>query len=368
MKKYIVLFLFSMLFLNSYSQETYFSGYIFDSEHKDQLKDVFISIYQNDQLVSDKNKTDYEGKFKIMLPNTGTYKVNFDREAYHNKTMTIDLKDGQLISQAIPMIHQAGVEFTGLLREYSPEDVLPGIGITNTKIEVYNKNTKKQELTVEQAAPDFVYHFKKKNHYIVQVKKKGYYTKRFEAVIDWDGCTVCLHGIEMDNLAGVFDNHDEEEPLSSSITGRIPLRKINLNEIIEIENIYYNYDKATIKKTAEPALNNIVDIMKTTPIIIELSAHTDSRGDDIYNQKLSQERAQSAVDYIVSRGISRDRITANGYGESKLVNECGNDVECSEEKHQKNRRTEFKVVRLMEQGFDGDKTLKEIIEMDVVGK
>ena len=77
---------------------------------------------------------------------------------------------------------------------------------------------------------------------------------------------------------------------------------------------------------------------------IELASHTDSRGTDKYNQDLSQRRAQSVVDYLVSRGIARDRMVAKGYGESRLINKCADGVSCSEAEHQQNRRTEFTIT------------------------
>jgi outer membrane protein OmpA-like peptidoglycan-associated protein len=77
---------------------------------------------------------------------------------------------------------------------------------------------------------------------------------------------------------------------------------------------------------------------------IELSSHTDSRGSNKYNMALSQRRAQSAVDYIVSRGVDSSRLKAQGYGETRLVNECADGVTCTEEQHQANRRTEIEIL------------------------
>lgn len=85
--------------------------------------------------------------------------------------------------------------------------------------------------------------------------------------------------------------------------------------------------------------------MRNHPTLkIELSSHTDSRGSDAYNMGLSQRRARAAVTYLVSRGIAEDRMIAEGYGETRLVNDCGNGVPCSREKHQANRRTEVTVL------------------------
>ena len=127
----------------------------------------------------------------------------------------------------------------------------------------------------------------------------------------------------------------------------IPMEKIELEKAIELENIYYDLDKSFIRPDAAVELDKLVTILEENPTIkIELGSHTDSRGSDRYNLSLSQRRATSAVEYIVSKGIASDRIVAKGYGETDLVNKCSNGVECSKEEHQRNRRTEFKVTAL----------------------
>nr|WP_321237038.1 OmpA family protein [uncultured Psychroserpens sp.] len=95
--------------------------------------------------------------------------------------------------------------------------------------------------------------------------------------------------------------------------------------------------KRTIDETLVPILND-------KPVSIEIMAHTDSRGNDEYNMSLSQQRANSVVNYLVSKGISRSRLSAKGYGESRLTNRCSNGVDCSDGEHQRNRRTEFRIL------------------------
>ena len=125
------------------------------------------------------------------------------------------------------------------------------------------------------------------------------------------------------------------------------LTAIVIDKPIVLENIYYDLDKWAIREDAKPSLNKLAKILEDNPgIVIELSSHTDSRASNDYNQVLSYKRATSAVEYIYSRGIRRGRITARGYGETRLVNRCSDNVNCSEEEHQQNRRTEFKVVRI----------------------
>ncbi len=113
-----------------------------------------------------------------------------------------------------------------------------------------------------------------------------------------------------------------------------------------INTIYFDLDKYYIRPDAAIELEKIVKVMnRCKDIKIEARSHTDSRASDAYNVTLSQNRAQSTVDYIVSRGILADRLTAKGFGETQLVNRCSNGVKCSEGEHQVNRRTEFVIVR-----------------------
>jgi len=124
------------------------------------------------------------------------------------------------------------------------------------------------------------------------------------------------------------------------------LEPIVRNVGIRLDNIYYDFDKWNIRPDAAAALDKLVQIMTENPTIwIELGSHTDSRGKDAYNLSLSQKRAESAVAYIISKGINRNRIEAKGYGETQLLNRCANGVKCSETEHQLNRRTEFKIVK-----------------------
>ncbi|HEX7413189.1 MAG TPA: OmpA family protein [Bacteroidia bacterium] len=117
-------------------------------------------------------------------------------------------------------------------------------------------------------------------------------------------------------------------------------------ELIIKEKVYFNSNDATLLPEAKRVLDEVVYVMENaTDIIIELSSHSDSKGSDEYNLTLSKKRAKAAVDYIISQGVSASRITGIGYGETKLINKCGNGVECTEDEHAENRRLEFKVKR-----------------------
>ena len=119
-----------------------------------------------------------------------------------------------------------------------------------------------------------------------------------------------------------------------------------IGKVITLANIYYDFDQDSIRLDATQVLDGLVRTMLDNPTIeIELRSHTDSRGDDDYNQELSQRRASAAVNYIVSRGINANRIFAKGYGETQLINKCKNGIKCSDEDHQANRRTDFKILK-----------------------
>ncbi len=120
-----------------------------------------------------------------------------------------------------------------------------------------------------------------------------------------------------------------------------------LGALFDVNPIYYDLDKSNIRPDAAAELDKIVQVLKDNPgVSIELGSHTDARASASYNLKLSQRRAESAVKYIIEHGIEASRIKAKGYGETQLINGCSDGVDCSEEAHQENRRTEFKITDL----------------------
>lgn len=127
-----------------------------------------------------------------------------------------------------------------------------------------------------------------------------------------------------------------------------PSKNFTLKEgmLFKLNNVYYNYNDASIRPDAAKDLDALFTIMTKYPDIeVELGSHTDARGTSDYNLELSQRRADNAVQYLVNRGIDPQRIVAKGYGETHLRNHCGNGVPCSENEHKINRRTEVKITK-----------------------
>jgi len=119
----------------------------------------------------------------------------------------------------------------------------------------------------------------------------------------------------------------------------------DLGCILELKPLYFDFDKSFIRADAAVELQKVLEAMNEYPeMIISFESHTDSRGNDIYNENLSERRAKSTRGWLLDRGISPDRLTAKGFGESQLLNQCANGVRCSEEEHQQNRRSFFRII------------------------
>lgn len=133
-----------------------------------------------------------------------------------------------------------------------------------------------------------------------------------------------------------------------TITKTVCLNNLKEDDFFELKDIYYDFDKATLRPASIVQLDKAYDfLMRNQNVKVELSSHTDSRASHAYNINLSQRRAQACVDYLTKvRGLSAGRIVAKGYGEIKLVNECSDGVECTPEQHQMNRRTEIRILKL----------------------
>ena len=170
--------------------------------------------------------------------------------------------------------------------------------------------------------------FGDKIEYLVQVSKKGYLKQSFV----------------LDTTLGIFATLQLDYLINKSDIG------IDIGQIFKLNPIYFDLDKSDIRTDAAIELDKIVKIMNDNPEIkIELGSHTDCRASKSYNASLSKRRAISSADYIKERISNPARIYGKGYGESQLVNDCGCEgnvtSDCSEEEHQANRRTEFRIVK-----------------------
>lgn len=146
---------------------------------------------------------------------------------------------------------------------------------------------------------------------------------------------------EAPDYVSINDNIDATDVKHyKEIERNLQLVPIEKGETVRLNNIFFDYNKHTLKKESYPELNRIVDLLEDNKKMkIKLSGHTDSIGSRYYNQKLSRQRAQSVMEYLVSKGVSKERLSSVGYGEDKPVA-----TNSTEEGRQKNRRVEFIIL------------------------
>lgn len=171
---------------------------------------------------------------------------------------------------------------------------------------------------------------------------------------------------EFDDFAFVLKEGEEKGYLASNRRGSdnlysftredytppvLPKEEMEINpetgrrQIAGVGNIYFDFDKATIKPESEPTLNRVAEILKKYPTLrLEIGSHADARGSNKYNLDLSQRRAESTLEYLVNQGISRDRLEPKGYGEEVPLNDCTRPNMCTEEEYARNRRSEFTEI------------------------
>ncbi|MDO6519325.1 OmpA family protein [Zobellia uliginosa] len=119
----------------------------------------------------------------------------------------------------------------------------------------------------------------------------------------------------------------------------------DLAKLLQLSTIYFDFDKYNIRKDSEIEVEKVIAAMeKYSSLRIKVNSHTDSRGKDSYNLWLSQKRAEATVNYMISKGIAKERLEGEGFGETKLINKCANGVKCSDKDHELNRRSEFIIL------------------------
>lgn len=175
-----------------------------------------------------------------------------------------------------------------------------------------------------------------------------------DAVFNFSDEVICNQKYIVRAENGVFYSSDEKQfevlneskvvELEMSLTSQ-DCPEDDLGCILDLEPIYFDLNKANIRPDAEIELNKVLDALRRYPNLnIHIESHTDSRARDTYNLDLSNRRAQSTMVWLLKRGIASDRLTAMGYGESRLLNRCSNGVNCSEYEHELNRRSVFRIV------------------------
>jgi len=319
------------------------SGKAIDSETRKVLTStkVILSDEKGDSINEILTIEDGSYEFEIEPPNN--YKLKAEKEGYLKKRVNLiaeipksaEMKNRQVMDIYLDKIEiETDIGKRVDIKSISGKaiDSETGKVLASTKVILYNEKGDfiNEILTIEDGSYEF--EIEPANNYKLKVEKEGYLRKTVNLTAE------IPKSAEMKNYQ-VIDIYLDKIKIGTDIV-----------KLIGIKPIYFDLSKWNIRKDATAELDKIVKVLNENPKIeIELSSHTDCRSSAASNMLLSNRRAQATAEYIKKKISNLNRISGKGYGESKLINycECEADkkVPCTEEEHQMNRRTEFKVLK-----------------------
>ena len=351
----------------SISQSVLLEGYTYAANNRGMITEVNIKVLDADTDKLEVAMTSgIDGAFAMTLPRNRKYRVIASRKNYIEKeeiVSTIGLKDAKKVFVKIEMEPSPGYIFDVTLAESRPNLETKVQALDSARIEVYNNTTNEEELVLlNHPSPIFKFIFEPGNHYTIMIRRKGFFNKRIQAYVDVEDCILCFDGLG-DVQPNVLDLMSKGNSMGTFLAN-IDMEPIQIDKTYAIDNIYYGFDKSDITPEAANELDKLVTLLQDNQqVIVELGSHSDSRGNDEYNLRLSEKRAAAAVAYLTSKeGISEEQLVSKGYGEQQLFNQCDNGYNCTEAEHKRNRRTELKIIGTIEIDPLDKKTLKQIIE------
>lgn len=298
-------------------KETKLFGRVVDEETKAPLAGASVVIKDKTGTVVKRLNADGDGRYTTILPFGSNYEVTASMEDYNEKSALVSL---------YPNDYPAGKQQNFELVKVKPKTTAcikghvtekgTGVKLADAQVKVLDKSgsiikTVKSDANGYYEACDVPF-----GVYDLSATKKGYMYNIVE-------------GVEV-----------KPEHVESGVTQDIELIKFEIGMKIVLKNIYYDVAKATLRPESVAELDRLVTIMEQNPtLVVEIGGHTDSDGSDSYNERLSQARSQSVVDYLLDADIDEKRLVAKGYGEKEPI--APNDTK---ENKQLNRRTEFKVL------------------------
>jgi outer membrane protein OmpA-like peptidoglycan-associated protein/tetratricopeptide (TPR) repeat protein len=292
---------------------TIIAGKVIDRSSKQPIDGAMLDVKNSLGRFIDDAKIKYldGGRFEMEVPFDKAYDLSANKNGYKQGLLQLTQAD-DLTDVTIELDkYEYGAEGTVM----HGETLAP---LEGSKVQLFDGNDQLIEEMVTKADGKYMFSLKPESDYRLRVEKDGFFKQ--SARISTKGRT------------------------STVIVTDFKLFPLEVNQVVRLDNIYYDLAKWNIRPDAAVELDKLVQTLNDNPTVkIELSSHTDCRGKDAYNMDLSAKRAKSAVDYLIKQGIAKDRLTSKGYGETKPVETC-ECTKCNEDQHQRNRRTEFKVL------------------------
>ncbi|MBD2700529.1 OmpA family protein [Spirosoma sp. BT702] len=291
---------------------------VFDAESREPLANTSVAL---DNAASDGQKqlqTDAEGLIRVCIDADSEVKFQATKEGYLDNKLgfsTKGMSDDQPSRLEIPLTKLAPAKpatttIRGRVTTQTGQKPISGV-----KVVLINETDGTMQDTLTGADGSYEFVVKAGNEYRLEAMK--------------------------DNMGTVGSR------ISKEGTGTTDLTMFKKGDVIKIDNIYYDLNKAAIRPDAAVELDKVVELLNKYPAMsIEMRSHTDSRSSAKYNKTLSSNRARAAVTYLKSKGIASPRMVARGYGESLPLNKCKDGVNCTEEEYQLNRRTEIKILNI----------------------
>jgi outer membrane protein OmpA-like peptidoglycan-associated protein len=304
--------------LSKKSEPAILAGRVIDAETKENLKGTIPEITGGD---AGKAALLNKETFAFNVEDDEDYTLKAEREGY--KSVTYSVKKGKLNPGRRTSIILEMLRIWGIRGFVYDKETKEPIEEVNTVFQFGDGKLKDMESDDKGRVK---MELSRETDYEILLKKKGYFAVR---------SSFTTKG----KAPGWYD--------IKNLLWNVEFQKAKKGITIEFGNIYYDSGSYRIRKDGFPGLNKMAQFLSDNPKIkVELGAHTDSMGDANSNLTLSQKRAESAVAYLIQKGIARERVTPKGYGETKIKNKCKDGVVCSSSEHQENRRTELKILDL----------------------
>lgn len=320
-----------------------------DSETNSALRNAMIKIENiTGEDIPMEGKTDVKGLLKTTVQEGYIYKVTIEKEGFmpiEKEVSAAELMGG--ISYTFDMEKVKCVELFGTVINGKYNKAIP-----NTNITLINKCNGEKTVVTTQADGSFDFCLENGCDFDVIADKDNFMATE-TSVSTMEPSAGNTKEIKIEMLPSnrpVKSNPVVKSESPAEVKKHFlgdEKASFHVGQVLTLKNIYYDFNKSNIRPDAQVELDYIVTMMKEfSDMEITLTSHTDSRGNNNYNKKLSEERAVSARQYIISKGIAPNRILASGYGEDALKNDCKDGVNCPDDKHQINRRTEILINKM----------------------
>lgn len=332
---------------------------VLDKETEMRLPKIEVEIKDPTTGLDINALTDMNGEFVLPIKKDDTYNFTVKTPGYlpYTKEMTGD----EMLEVDVNRLELTPI--TSIMTDGQTIDRLDGSPVSNAKVTIYNLCTGESREIESDANGDFVFETLCACDYRLVGEKQNYSDGINIYSVACRNCKTLTDAkspvtvdLKMEPVAPTLSDYRTAPVRTDGTLNKYFLGSDDMafekGQVIRLSNLYYDFDKYNIRPDAQDDLNHVYDLLMTYPTMkIALLSHTDSRGSDRYNTRLSQKRAFSARDWLINKGVHPDRLTSVGVGEGLPVNDCTDGTDCEEDEHQLNRRTEIKINALDEPGI-----------------